>query len=88
MTDEAPVIAWGQVPLDHSRQAHLLQMPGVSYISDSQDLEQLCEELGWTMEASGITGAFVRIGDHEVSEVWTTDWSRPYAANCLYTRQR
>ena len=64
-------------------QAAHLQDEKYMLLTDSQDLDDLCEDFP-TIDRNEITGALVVIEDCEWIEVWVTESSKPYSINADY----
>lgn len=61
-----------------------LDSPDFILLTDSQDLKALCDYLSF-LPCENITGALVKINDGDYSEVYITEWSRPYDLTAIYT---
>lgn len=53
-------------------------------LSDSQEIESVCDHLG--KNADDYSGLLVWCEDGDYVEVWATTWSKPYLLACDYTR--
>ena len=62
-----------------------LQDPRYIFISDSQDLEHLFDNVGVPLEARDqITAAIVSINDGDYTEIWLTESSQYYSIYADY----
>lgn len=59
-------------------------LPDHTLVTDSQDVRAVCDSVGVNMDANGITGALVVVGEGEYEDVWLTDNSRPFDNNANY----
>ena len=53
-------------------------------LSDSQDIDFICEYYGIMKYREDITGAMVIVGEGDYDEVWLTESSRPYSIYADY----
>lgn len=61
-----------------------LDGPGDSLALDSQDILAALESAGCLAFADFATGVVTRVVDGEISALWWTDSSRPFALSALY----
>lgn len=55
------------------------------FTTDSQEVREVLETIGY-QSVGDMRGVVVKMGDGEYTEVWVTDWSRPYNLGTPYER--
>ena len=62
-----------------------IELPGLTFVTDSQDLEDLLDSIGLkTAWAKDITAALILVEDGEYSEVWLSEDNAPYENSATY----
>jgi hypothetical protein len=63
---------------------NLFHTDGWYSLSDSQDIDHICNYYGLDDVRSDITGIMVLVGDGDYDDVWFTESSRPYSIEAKY----
>ena len=62
-----------------------VELPGLTFVTDSQDLEDLLDNIGLkTVWRKDITAALVLVGDGDYLEVWLSEDNAPYLNSATY----